>query len=63
MDDPWIEELRRHREEYAARFNYDIHKMVEDLRKRERASGREYITLPSKSLRTSAPMPTVPKST
>jgi hypothetical protein len=48
MEDAWIQEARREREAYAARFDHDIDKIADDLRKSERASGREYITLPPK---------------
>jgi hypothetical protein len=36
MKDPIISELRKVRDEYAARFNYDIDAMMEDLRKKEK---------------------------
>lgn len=33
--DPIIAEIHRFREEHARKFNYDLHAMVEDIRKRE----------------------------
>ncbi len=33
IDDPIVEEVRRIRQEYAARFNYDPSAIVEDLKK------------------------------
>ncbi len=38
--DPIVEEVRRVRDAYAARFNYDLRAMFEDLKKQERESGR-----------------------
>ena len=35
--DPILEELHRIREEYAARFNYDLRAIYRDLRLREEA--------------------------
>jgi len=37
-NDPIVEEVRRVREEYAARFGFDLKRIVEDLRQLE-ASG------------------------
>jgi len=40
-EDPIVAEVRRVRDELAAEFNYDVHAIFEDMRKREaqRASG------------------------
>jgi hypothetical protein len=35
-NDPIVEETRRLRDEYASKFNYDIHAIVEDLKQWER---------------------------
>ena len=35
LSDPIIEEVRRVRQEYARRFNYDLHAIAADLRKKE----------------------------
>jgi hypothetical protein len=46
--DPIVEEVRRVRDEHAARFAYDIHRICEDVRREQeldRAGGVEYITL------------------
>jgi hypothetical protein len=43
--DPIVEEVRRAREEYAARFNYDLRAMCEDLRKRSAERGVKTVTL------------------
>lgn len=39
-DDPIIEEIHRIRQKIAERFNYDIHAIAEDARKRQVAEGR-----------------------
>jgi len=44
--DPIVEEVRRVREEHAARFNYDLKAIVEDLMQEQRQSGTEVINLP-----------------
>ena len=36
IKDPIIAEIHRFREAHARKFNYDLHAMVEDIRKRER---------------------------
>ena len=44
--DPIVEEVRKARDEHAAKFDYDLKRIFEDLREQERRSGREYVTLP-----------------
>lgn len=41
--DPIVEEIKRYREEYAARFNYDIRAIGEDIQSRQRDGGREVV--------------------
>ena len=38
--DEIVEEVRRIRQAHAARFNYDLKAIVQDLKEQERASGR-----------------------
>jgi hypothetical protein len=35
FDDPIVDEVRRVRDELARKFNYDVHAIFEDLRKRQ----------------------------
>ena len=42
--DPIIEEVRAIRDEYAARFDYDVAAIFRDLRVRQEASEREYVS-------------------
>lgn len=44
-EDPIVEEVRKHREARAAKFNFDIRAIVEDARKRQGASGHCIVTL------------------
>jgi len=45
-DDAIVAEVRHAREALAARFNYDLHAICEDARRREATSGRRYFSLP-----------------
>jgi hypothetical protein len=44
--DPIVEEVRRYREQYAARFNHDLKAICRDLRERQKRSGRKIVSLP-----------------
>ena len=46
MNDPIVEEVRRIRDAHAARFNYDLDAICEDIRKQEQLSGRVFVRLP-----------------
>jgi hypothetical protein len=46
--DPIVEEVRKAREEYAKRFNYDLDAMFDDLEGRSRERGVETVKLPPK---------------
>jgi hypothetical protein len=39
IDDPIVEEVRRARAEYAAKFRYDLRAMCEDLQRRSTSAG------------------------
>jgi hypothetical protein len=45
VKDEIVEEVRAAREAYAARFNYDLAKMYEDLKAKEQARGRKIAEL------------------
>ena len=49
--DPIIEEVRRIREEYAKRFNYDLRAIAADLRKREQRHPERLVSFPPKPAR------------
>lgn len=42
--DEIVEEVRRHREAYAAKFNFDLQAMYEDLKKAERKSKHKKVS-------------------
>ncbi len=43
-----LEDIYKTREEYAKSFNYDLQAIVDDLRKKQAASGRQIISTPLK---------------
>ena len=47
-NDPIVEEVRKTREEHAARFDYDLEKIFQDLKEQERQSNRKVVSLPPK---------------
>jgi cytidylate kinase len=47
-DDPIVAEIRKYRQEHAAKFNYDLDAIVKDIRSREGKDGRRVVTLPPK---------------
>ena len=50
MRDPIVEEIWRLREEHGARFNYDLNAIYNDLKRRERESGRAVVCLEPKHI-------------
>ena len=53
--DPILEEVWRIKDAYAARFNYDLKAMAEDLRRSQeesRRAGRKIVSLPPKCVDT-----------
>lgn len=48
--DPIVEEVRRVREAYAAKFNYDLNAIFQDLKRQEQESGRTFVTFPPRRI-------------
>lgn len=46
--DEIVEETRKAREEYAAKFEYDIEAIVADIKEKEKQSERPVVSLPRK---------------
>ncbi len=42
MNDPIVDEVRRVRDAYAARFNYDLDAIFRDIKENETKSGRTF---------------------
>ena len=47
--DPIVEEVRRVRDEQAKAFEYDLHAICENLRKKQNSSGHEIVSCPPRS--------------
>ena len=43
MNDPIVDEVRRVRDAHAARFNYDLDAIFQDIKKREMESGLVFV--------------------
>ena len=56
MNDPIVDEVRRIRDAHAARFNYDLDAIFQDIKEREKKSGHKFVsgvarlTLPHQTL-------------
>ena len=65
--DPIVDEVRRARDAYAARFNYDLRAIYLDLKEQEKRSDRKLVSYaenstgvePNKALQPTGPAPTV----
>lgn len=42
--DPIVEEVRRIRDEHAKQFNYDLHAICEDFRRKQSSSGHTVVS-------------------
>ena len=51
IDDPIVAEVRKARDEHAAKFNYDLDAIFRDLKEKERTSGRKYVRYPPRSVK------------
>ena len=47
-NDEIVEETRQARDEYAAKFNYDLDAIYRDLKKQEEQSPQKFVSLTSK---------------
>lgn len=56
--DEIVDEVRAIREEYAARFNYDLRAICNDLKDKQANSGRQTVSLPPREASQSEPQTT-----
>jgi len=49
MEDPIVEEVRRVREERAARFGFELKRIMADAKRCERASKRKVVSFPGRA--------------
>lgn len=54
INDPIVEQVRKERNKHAAQFNYDLDAIYEDLKKQEKESKQQFITLQPKIAKKSA---------
>jgi len=54
INDPVVEEVRKERDAHAAKFNYDLRAIYEDLKKQEKRSKRKFVTFPPRTTKKSA---------
>jgi hypothetical protein len=57
--DPIVEEVRKIRAAYAARFNFDLHAMCRDLREKERTRESARNAAPYRQMEVSGSVPDV----
>ncbi len=60
MNDPIVEEIRRVRDTHAARFNYDLDAIFNDIKEQEGNSGHKFV---SGASRQTSPSTAPPSST
>ena len=46
IDDPIVAEVRKARDDYARRFNYDLDAICKDLQEKQARSGRKLVSFP-----------------
>lgn len=51
MKDEIVEEIHKHREEFASQFDYDVRKMLEYIRQQQEESGRKVVSFVEKNLK------------
>ena len=55
MSDTIVEEVRKIRDDYARRLNYDLHAMCADLRHEQKLSGAAIVSFPKRPAQINSP--------
>ncbi len=55
MHDPIVEEVRKARDDYAKKFNYDLDAICQDLQQKQGKGGRKVVSFPPKTVKPEAP--------
>jgi len=58
MNDPIVEEVRKHRDAHARRFNYDLKAICSDLEARQERSRHRLVRLSPRSIANKRVVPT-----
>ena len=59
MNDPIVEEVRRVSDNHAARFNYDLDAIFQDIKEQEQKSGLKFVSgVARQAVTKQAPQPT-----
>jgi hypothetical protein len=62
MSDPIVDEIRRIRDAHAARFNYDLDAIFQDIKEQEKRSGLNFVSGVSRQAAPSeAAQPSMPR--
>jgi len=51
FEDPIVEEVRAVRQKHAARFNFDLKKIAQDLKEKQGKSDRKIVSYPPKPIK------------
>jgi len=60
MNDPIVDEVRRVRDEHAARFDYDLDAIFRDIKEQEKMSGLRFVAGAARFRPNQSPQPTGP---
>ena len=57
--DEVVEEVRKARDEFAAKFNYDMDAIYREIKKQEAESDREFVSFPPKRVKATDNLTTI----